>query len=370
MTPRQAVLAGVIACLLTIVLVGVARRLALRSGITDLPQAGKAHAAPIPKLGGVAIAAALVFTGLLFPAWSRASTAVAVGALLVCAVGLIDDLRSLPPVPRLTVEVAAAGLAAASGAHFELLDGRLGNAAEIGVTVAWIVVVTNSFNLLDNMDGAAASVGAVIGVGLFTAAAWQHQSVALGLAALLVGGSLGFLVHNWSPARIFMGDAGSLLIGYLLVVTALRLRFPVSHVAAGGAVLLFLAPALFDTTLVVISRIRARRPFFVGGLDHTAHRLRRLGLSVREVTLVLAAASSVCAWLAVAVGRGSVSPAVVIPVCGVTSAVMLLLLLRLPVYEHQMRHFAPRRSTLRPPALPIERDLSAETSPLRTDELA
>jgi UDP-GlcNAc:undecaprenyl-phosphate GlcNAc-1-phosphate transferase len=327
----------------------IARRVALRTGIMDNPASGKRHDRATPYLGGVALALGCFVAAVLVPGWGKGAYAVAAGAGLVAAIGLLDDLHNLHPVPRLLVEIAAATTAAAAGARVDLFGG----AADWVVTVVWIVVLTNSFNLLDNMDGAAATIAAVTSMGLTVAAALQRQVLVSGLSAVISGACLSFLLFNRPPARIFMGDAGSLFLGYLLAVVALELRFPTS-IAINGvvAVLLLSGVALFDTTLVVLSRKRAGRPLFTGGTDHFSHRLHRLGIPVGFVACILAAVTAVACTLGLLIGRG-VIPAGWAGFAPVVGGVALYALLRMDVYGAAL---APTRRDVSTDQVPAPRD--------------
>ena len=158
------------------------------------------------------------------------------------------------------------------------------------------------------------------------AGALGGQVLVGGLAAVVAGSCAGFLLYNWYPARIFMGDAGSLFLGFLLASIALKLRFPVDHWAALAAVALLAGVAIFDTTLVVISRVRRGQPIYLGGTDHTSHRLLRLGLSTPVVGLTLVVATAVCGSLGVAVGRGAIPAWVFVPTAGASFAFLAALL--------------------------------------------
>lgn len=312
-----------------IALVPLVRRVALRYDFVDGPRHDRLSQHATPYLGGVAIAATALVVSPFAPGWELEAGAVVLGALLVGTVGLIDDIRCLGPSSRLAVEVAAAAFAAAAGVRVQLFGGSI----DVVLTVVWLVVITNSFNLLDNMDGAAGVIATVTGFALLTAATLEGQWLVAGLAAAVTGAVMGFLVHNWHPARIFMGDAGSLFLGYLLAAIALKLRFPVSESAAVPAVVLLTGPALFDTSLVVISRLRSGRSIFLGGKDHTSHRLLHLGLGIRSVALVLAAACALSTGLGVALGRGALPALPVAAGMSIASVLAVARLLRVPVYE-------------------------------------
>jgi UDP-GlcNAc:undecaprenyl-phosphate GlcNAc-1-phosphate transferase len=317
---------GLGAFVATLVVVPLAQRVAILNNVTSLPRPDRLHETPTPYLGGVPIvlvaAAASPFVG----EWQLEAAVIIAGALLLGVVGLLDDIRNLRPAPRLIAEVAAALAAVAAGAHVQIFGGVI----DVVLTVVWFVGVTNAFNIVDNMDGAAGGIASATAVALVVTAGLNGQVLVGGLAAVVAGTCLAFLVYNWPPARIFMGDAGTLPLGYLLAAIALKLRFPVEHLASITAIVLFTAPALFDMTLVVISRLAHHRPIYVGGTDHTSHRLLRLGLPTRRVAALITLASGICAGLGVAVGRGVFDPLPVIVPLAIVAAAGLLALLRLP----------------------------------------
>jgi UDP-GlcNAc:undecaprenyl-phosphate/decaprenyl-phosphate GlcNAc-1-phosphate transferase len=300
----------------------VVRRIALRYDITDRPGNGKMHSAVTPYLGGVAIVLTAVGASIFLPRWSAQGVGILIGAVVVGLVGLVDDIRMLGPGPRLALEAAAASTAFIAGVRVHLVN----DPVDWVLTVVWLVVLTNAFNLLDNMDGAAGVIASVTAIGLAVTAGVAGQFLVGGLAAIVAGCCIGFLLYNWHPARIFMGDAGSLFLGFVLAALALELRSPAGHRAGLVAVVLLAGPALFDTTLVVLSRVRAGRSILVGGTDHTSHRLARLGLPTTVVVVILAAATAVSTGLGAAVSRGAVAPWLVAPLALAACAAIALLL--------------------------------------------
>jgi UDP-GlcNAc:undecaprenyl-phosphate GlcNAc-1-phosphate transferase len=306
-------------------LIPLLARVAAGYGVIAHPSSDRLHDTPTPYLGGLAIVITACAAAPFLNDWRPEASVVLLAAAAVGAIGLVDDVRTVRPSRRLLVEGAAAAVAAAAGARVHLTGGPL----DWVITVAWLVGVTNAYNLLDNMDGAAGVVASITAVALTVAAGLQQQVLVGGLAAVIAGAAIGFLVYNWHPARIFMGDAGSLFLGFLLGVIALELRFPVGHPASIAAIVLLTGPALFDTTLVVISRTRAGVPIYRGGVDHTSHRLLRLGLTHRQVVFVLGAASLACCALGVIVGRGTLPAIPVLGTSGVLAVGFLAVLLRL-----------------------------------------
>jgi UDP-GlcNAc:undecaprenyl-phosphate GlcNAc-1-phosphate transferase len=266
------------------------RRLAVRLGVLDHPGERKLQKAAVPYLGGAAVMLGLL-AGAVVLAGAHLGALAGVLAVLAGAqaVGLYDDVRGLRPATKLLAQVALAAIAAALG-----LSVRLTHVAPLdaGLTIVWLVAVANAFNLMDNMDGLCGTVAAVAGIGL----ALLAPATAV-LALPLAGAACGFLVFNLPPARMYLGDAGSLTIGFGLGMCAVL----ASNTGAGpqgiARLVLPVAFVLFDTSLVTASRLLAGRPVHRGGLDHSSHRLRRLGAS-RWLVLVVAAAAAAAGPLA------------------------------------------------------------------------
>ncbi len=322
--------AGVTALLLALVLTEPLRRLALRRGITDRPSARKAHTRPTPYLGGVAVALATLTAGTLTAlAGGVLDPVLGVllgGAALMCTVGLVDDLRPLSAGLRLCIETPAAALVVLVGGHPDIFGGAI----DAVLAVVWIVFVTNAFNLLDNMDGAASSLCVVIAVfACVTAPAGGRGGLGPVMAAL-AGACVGFLFHNRHPARIFLGDAGSLFLGFTLASSMMVLHDDVGGLAGPASLVLATLVPTLDTTLVMLSRYRESRPLMQGGTDHIAHRLRRLGLSVRQVVRSLSVFTVACCLSAVLVTYGLLAPGVALVAACVVGAGTVLLLLEIP----------------------------------------
>ncbi|MHB8465485.1 MAG: glycosyltransferase family 4 protein [Acidimicrobiales bacterium] len=315
---------------LSVALVPVAKRVAARCGVIDYPGDGKVHRMPTPYLGGVAIALALLGTQAALGRWSEQLAALCAAGLAICVLGLIDDVRSLSLRVRLPVEGIGAAIAVSVG----LRVGVGPSWFDVPASALLIVILTNSFNLLDNVDGAATAVATVTSVVVAIASGVSGQGDVHVFALAVAGATAGFLVFNWPPAAIFMGDAGSLLLGFVLTGEVLALHERAVGMTRVMSVGLILGFAIFDTTLVVLSRVRAGRPVHVGGTDHTSHRLHvHLGLSVRWTagTIALAAGSLGAAGLVV--GHEPAAMPVVVGPIAVCAAASILLLLRIPVYE-------------------------------------
>lgn len=277
-----------------------AHEAARRLNWLDQPNRRKMHTNPIPLLGGLAIYNAFLIT-VLFTNSRRVleeGTTALIGATLLLIVGVIDDQRGLSPRAKLLAQTIAAVLLVIGGIGVSFLPFWWLNLA---VTILWVVGICNAMNLLDNMDGLSAGV-ATIACAFFTLLALMHEQIWVStVAATLLGAIVGFLYFNWNPATIFMGDAGSLLLGFLLAVLGLKLRFPdVDPRRTWPIAILILAVPIFDTTLVTVSRLRRGVRVSSGGRDHVSHRLVRLGLTVRQSVATIYLVALLCGGAAVA----------------------------------------------------------------------
>jgi UDP-GlcNAc:undecaprenyl-phosphate GlcNAc-1-phosphate transferase len=313
MVPLVAALFG-LAFLVTADLVPWVIRLARRHRFVDYPGPRKIHAEPVPYGGGLAVAAGMIFTlaaGFLgawlhsahgwFP-WLPGDVAVhvhgvfyrlptllvyAMGSLAILVLGIADDRVKLPPRTKLAVEGLVALGVALGGERLEFFG--TGPVYQVVITVFWIVGVTNAFNLLDHMDGLSSGVAALAGAAFLAVAAQTGQLFTAAALAALVGACAGFLVFNFPPARIFLGDAGSLFIGYWLSCLTISFTFYESRYPLYTYLvpLAILAVPLFDTACVVAIRFARRRPIFEGDTNHLAHRLTALGMSRRLAVLAV-----------------------------------------------------------------------------------
>ncbi len=281
-----AIAAGLIAFAATPLTLVLARRI----GLVAVPNARKTHSVPTPLLGGLAIWAAFVVSLLIFGRDNVELTellAIIVGGTTISAVGFIDDRVGLGPLPKLGGQVFAALVLIVGGVSAHLFSDSLWY-LNVAITVLWILGICNATNYMDNMDGLAAGVVAVAAGSFLMLAALNGQALVASLAAALLGACAGFLVYNFQPAVSFMGDTGSLLLGFMLAVLGIKLSFPhISPQATWMAPIVVLGLPLFDTTLVTLSRYRRGISVLQGGADHTSHRLARLGLSHRRVVVAL-----------------------------------------------------------------------------------
>lgn len=290
----------------------VARRLALHAGVVDQPNSRKAHLSATPLLGGVAIYAAAAVALALFGDrfYVGQMVGIFVGASLVSFLGIWDDRAGLRPLAKLLGQVVAALLLVISDIRIGALHNELLN---IGATIFWMVAITNAFNLLDNMDGLSGGVAAISCAFIFLLAASSGQFLVGSLAVALLGACVGFLRYNFNPASIFMGDTGSLFLGFTIAALSIKLRFDNLDFVTWMVPVLVLGIPVFDTSLVVLSRLRRRlNPLTTPGKDHVSHRLVALGWTTREAVMALYLACGTLGMAAMMVTRATVTEGYII----------------------------------------------------------
>jgi UDP-GlcNAc:undecaprenyl-phosphate GlcNAc-1-phosphate transferase len=274
-----------VALVLSIAATLACERIARRVGLVTAPRADRWHREPTPLLGGVAIIVATLGPIVLAGTPSRLAPFLLL-ALAMGAVGLLDDARSLRPQVKLVAQIVLAGTLIQFGWLLRLTDLPVVN---VLLTLLWVVGITNAFNLLDNMDGLAAGLATIAAAFRLTFSLMDGDLESARVTAAFLGATTGFLVRNFPPARIFMGDAGSLFIGFFLSGVCLVGETAYSRGIAAVLVLpvLIVLIPIFDTTFVTLTRLLTGRPVSQGGRDHTSHRLVGLGISERRALGVL-----------------------------------------------------------------------------------
>ena len=373
---REYLLTAVVAAAVTYLLTPVARRIALRWGAITPVRDRDVHAVPTPRLGGIAmaggfVAAILVSTRMPFlgPRIDTQSTvAVVVGALMVCLLGVADDRWDIDAITKLAGQVFAAGLMVLQGVQMLFLpigglaasvDGSpgavvLGPPEGSALTVLLVVITMNAVNFVDGLDGLAAGIVGIAAAAFFAFSyllavdeGLQRATTAGVVSAALVGVCAGFLPHNFSPARIFMGDSGSMLIGLLLATTTINLTGSVNPNDIGTDITPALVPMLLpiavmvlpflDVVLAIVRRTLAGRSPFAPDKKHLHHRLLERGHSHARAVIVMYLWSAVLAFAAVAVAF--VDPRMVLVSVAGAVAVALLLTLNLPRLRRQEGEF-------------------------------
>ena len=312
-TNKEYFLLFVGAYLLVGALTPLMRKIAIATKVIDQPNAShKSHKNPVPYLGGVAIIIGIItisystslisnFTSTTF--WL--ATSVLSPALALGLIGLWDDIKDLPPLPRFIAQ-SIAGIITAS---ILIITNNVANPTgsnffDVAITIFWVVGICNSINFFDNLDGGAAGTVAISSAALAYLAVTGDQYAIAALAVVTTGATLGFLVWNKSPAKIYMGDAGALFLGVLLAT--LTIRFEPNTKTQMGSYLtpvFLLAVPILDTTVAVFSRLRRHVSPFQGGQDHLSHRLIRAGLSRKQAALSLWILSALFGAVAIFISR-------------------------------------------------------------------
>ena len=287
------------------------RKIALLTNFVDYPDsAHKSHLKATPYLGGVAILLGVVVTSyvalisqsnLRGNIWT--ATSLFGPAIILGIVGLVDDRKNLPPLPRFIAQSSVGIFSAIVLISTDTMGNPTGNwFLDAAITVIWIVGVSNSINFFDNLDGGAAGAVAATALGLYLIALDNGQFLISASAITVLASMTGFLIWNKSPAKIYMGDAGALFLGVILSVLTLRLDPMVEGQIYSFAIpLLLLAVPILDTAVAVLSRMRRRVSIFQGGRDHLSHRLLRKGFSKKQSALILWSLSGVYSGVAVVI---------------------------------------------------------------------
>jgi UDP-GlcNAc:undecaprenyl-phosphate/decaprenyl-phosphate GlcNAc-1-phosphate transferase len=318
---RAFVFAFALAALSTALLTPLVRRLALRVGAVSNPGGRNVNERSVPRLGGIAIAVgflvpmvALFLVDSVVAATLRTDArkvaGLLAGALLLGAVGVLDDTRRLRAIHKLIAQVAAASMAYAAGYHIDAVHLPIIGVLNMGafalpVTVVWIVGVVNAINLIDGLDGLAAGIAFFAGVTNLVVAIVLRDVFMAAMMATMLGAVLGFLVFNFNPARIFMGDSGSYFLGFILGTTSLSSAVQKASTAVSILVpVLALGVPIFDTLFTMLRRFLERRPIFSPDRGHIHHRLLDMGITHRRAVLILYGASLVFTAAALGVALG------------------------------------------------------------------
>jgi UDP-GlcNAc:undecaprenyl-phosphate GlcNAc-1-phosphate transferase len=274
------------------------RKLAANIDFVDNPERRKLHATPMPMLGGLAIYFGLVSATVMTNTRMHTEMmGIISGATVVTLFGLWDDRYGMRPLVKLGGQALATLILITAGIQVTLFQAP---ALNVALTFLWVLGISNALNLLDNMDGLAAGITAVISGFFLVLAVVEGLGVVSTLAAAMLGACVGFLYYNFNPATLFMGDAGSLLVGYILAVLGIKLTFAGRPQDVTWMIpIILLGLPIFDTTLVILSRLRHGRPVYQGGKDHTSHRLVSVfGMTPARAVMSLYLVSSVLGLLA------------------------------------------------------------------------
>jgi UDP-GlcNAc:undecaprenyl-phosphate GlcNAc-1-phosphate transferase len=333
---------------LSLFLTPLAIRVATRRQVLDRPGDHKSHTSPVPYLGGVAIvvafSAVVVAASIIDTSSSGTDELVKVlgVALGLAAMGLIDDLRKLPALVRLALEIGAGFLIVIFDLGVSFTGSPVFDAV---VTVVWVVGLVNAFNMSDNMDGLSAGLATIAASSLFAVAAANGQYLVASLSAALAGCAIGFLRSNVYPARIYMGDAGAYFLGFMIAYLGLKVQFLSSPSNNTFLVpILVVSVVIFDTTLVTFTRLYHGISPLQAGKDHTSHRLVKVGLPIPVAVGLIHTAAVAVGMLAFVVARVDDASGWILAVfVGVVMVAFGSLLAVVPVYDssrHPLYRFA------------------------------
>jgi len=341
-------LAAVIA---TSILTPLVRRLALRLGAIDYPGGRRINTEPTPRLGGVAIYVGFLAAALLamvitrsfdivrtgpgmfirvptVAQTDRAILGIMVGATFLLAVGIYDDVRGMRPGIKFLAMVLAAAILIPFGLATQFVTNPFtGHAIPAGpwgalLTIAWVLIVINTINIIDGVDGLAAGIVAIAGTTLYLTAFHKADVVAGLLAAALVGTAVGFLRHNFNPARIFMGDSGSMFLGYVLGGVSVMGLYKSYTLISLSVPALALGVPIADTVFAIVRRFLGRRPIYLPDREHLHHRLLDRGLTQRQTVFLLYLVSAALGLGALALADVNRTASIV--TLGVIAAILLV----------------------------------------------
>lgn len=296
------IMAFFIAIIIAYTLTPYAKKVAYKIGAIDVPKDNRrVHKVPIPRLGGLAIYIAFLTTIILMLVIGKGVltinkelVGILIGATIIVGVGIIDDAKQISAKYKLLGQILAALVVVYSGVRIEFVTNILHKEAwielkglTIPATVFWIVGITNTVNLIDGLDGLAAGVSSIAALSLAFVAHINGQTEVMILLMILAGSLLGFLPHNFNPATIFMGDTGSLLVGFILATISIEGVIKTATTIAVAIPVLALGVPIFDTTFAIIRRLINKKPIMEADKGHLHHRLLEQGLSQKQTVLVL-----------------------------------------------------------------------------------
>jgi len=283
---------------------------AIRTGALDAPDARKVHTRPIPRMGGLAIYLGFVLAVLASLHISHEIAGLLVGGTVILIVGIIDDLKHLSAKTKLAGQILAALVLVLFDVRIEWLSNPFGEMIylhylSIPLTVLWIVGLTNTVNLIDGLDGLAAGVSTIASITILLVALQQNFWTVAILTAALAGSALGFLQHNFNPAKIFMGDTGSMFLGYMLAGVSILGVVKSAATIALVVPIVALGLPIMDTAFAIIRRYTNGRPIFKPDKGHLHHRLLEMGLTQKQAVLLMYVISGCLGLSAIALTEGN-----------------------------------------------------------------
>jgi UDP-GlcNAc:undecaprenyl-phosphate/decaprenyl-phosphate GlcNAc-1-phosphate transferase len=268
------------------------KNIAIIAGAMDKPDARKVHTRPVPRMGGLAIYLGFVLAVLACVYVNKEIFGLLLGGTVILIVGIVDDMKQLSPKVKLLGQIVAALVLVVFNIRIEWLTNPFGDMIylhywSVPLTVLWVVSLTNTINLIDGLDGLAAGVSTIASLTILLVALQQNFWLVAILTAALAGGALGFLQHNFSPAKIFMGDTGSMFLGFMLAAIAIFGAVKSAATIALIIPIVALGLPIMDTAFAIIRRYSSGRPIFKPDKGHLHHRLLAMGLSQKQVVLLM-----------------------------------------------------------------------------------
>lgn len=292
---------AILAMVISLFLVPWVGKLALLWGAVDKPDARKVHTSLMPRMGGLAIYISFTVVVLLSQEITQQMVGLLAGGTILVIVGIVDDIKDLPAKVKLVFQIIAACIVVAFGVRVEFLTNIIFgnmlhlNVLSIPVTIIWIVGITNAVNLIDGLDGLAAGTSIIAAITMAIVGFASHQYFMASLAMVLAGATAGFLRYNFHPASIFMGDTGSMFLGYNLSVMAIMGVAKSFTFLSLVTPLLVLAIPIFDTAFAIIRRKMNHKPIFKPDKEHLHHRLLSYGFNHRDTVLIIYTVSAILA---------------------------------------------------------------------------
>ncbi len=290
-------LAVLVAAVLSYGATPLVKRLAIKVGAIDVPKDNRRmHKVPIPRLGGLAIFAAFIVAVLLFAKIDREMRGILLGAMIIVALGVLDDIHTMKALPKFLVQILAAVVVILHGCRIEFISNpvftssetylHLSTAVSVALTVIWIVAITNAVNFIDGLDGLAVGVSGISAATMLVVAILvAEQNVAIIMAALF-GACLGFIPYNFNPAKIFMGDTGSTFLGFILATMSIQGLFKLYAIISFAVPFLILGIPIFDICFAVLRRLAKGQNPMQADRGHVHHRLIDMGFNQKQSVMI------------------------------------------------------------------------------------
>lgn len=325
------VIAFFFAFVIAFLITPIARKLAIKVGALDVPKTErKIHKDSMPYFGGIAIYIAIIACMYVFLPSTKTNTSVMIGASLLVLVGIIDDMYEMPAKIKLGFQIIAAAIAIYGGVRinfitnpFEATGLSLLSTLSIPITLIWIVGITNTINLIDGLDGLAAGVSGIAACTLLLTDVTKGYSFIVVECAIVAGAAFGFLPHNFNPAKIFMGDTGSMLLGYMLSIISILGAVKSVAVITLMVPIFAIGLPILDTLFAIIRRLINKKPIMEADKEHLHHQLMKKGLNHKQTVLVLYAISIFLGLTAVFISNTDTRTGIIV---GVVVALIILIL--------------------------------------------